>query len=175
MSGEPALQSLPLVVDFARGWGWAGQARLGLAVAIAGIAAVTDLRTRRIPNGLNLGGFILAIPLVWWHGGFGWDSGLLSGLAAAAAVFVVFLLAYSVDGVGGGDVKLGGVLGLLVGWPGWLPFLANTAVVGFVWVLVPMTVRFFRGQALRGYTVIYSPAFLGGVLLTWWSLRDAGL
>jgi prepilin peptidase CpaA len=83
-----------------------------VAVAVAGIASVVDLRTRRIPNLVTFPSALLAIiyhsalngPPGAWHGVLGWLSGL--------ALFLPF---YLLRGMGAGDVKLLAALGAWLG------------------------------------------------------------
>ncbi|MCL6450768.1 MAG: prepilin peptidase [Acetobacteraceae bacterium] len=115
----PAVEALTAALFFGLVWvggGWVpalpGLAASALAVAAAG----TDLRSRLIPNRLVLAGLALAVPVLgaarppaaWpWH---------LAGLGAAGGVLALAAL-LSRGGMGAGDVKLGGVLGLYLGWP----------------------------------------------------------
>ncbi len=150
--------------------------RWGLAAVLSGFAIFTDIRARRIPNPLILAGALVSVFVIFFVSGLGiegvaqgrWDQGLVGAVLGGALAFTVFLFAYSFEAVGGGDVKLAGVLGLLAGWPGVLYFLANASVVGLCYAMVPMVIGFFRGESLKGRTMIYSPALCGGILLTWW-------
>jgi len=83
-----------------------------VALGVAWIAAVSDVRTETIPNWLTLPTLVVA-PLAW---------GLALGpLATAEAVTGAFLcglvpyLLFRVSGGGGGDVKLFAALGAVVG------------------------------------------------------------
>lgn len=92
-----------------------------LAAALL-VAVVTDLRSRQIPNWLNAGIALAAIP--WWlaHDLQLWpDMAIQLGLAAA--VFGLFALAFALGAMGGGDVKLIAALGL------WFPPLAMLKLI----------------------------------------------
>ena len=82
------------------------------AVIMASIAAVTDLRRRRIPNWLTYTGLLLAVAgrTIFW----GW-SGLKSGLIGALVAGGIFCLLFLFGAMGGGDVKLMGAVGAWVG------------------------------------------------------------
>src|SRR5829696_7664492 len=74
-------------------------------------AAVVDIRTRTIANGLNLAIALMA-PLFWWAMGVDlWpDAAIRVGMAAV--VFLLLALAFYIGAMGGGDVKLAAALAL---------------------------------------------------------------
>jgi leader peptidase (prepilin peptidase) / N-methyltransferase len=89
-------------------------AALGLAlVAILVPIALIDLDHRIIPNKLTAAGAVMAIALGLALGPAGVPEQLIAG-AAAAGFLLAFVLAYP-RGMGMGDVKLAGVLGLFLG------------------------------------------------------------
>jgi prepilin peptidase CpaA len=81
------------------------------------IAFIADMRTQRIPNGLNLSFFCGALLFYVSYEGVG---GLKASLIGAAAGFIPLLLLYCAKGIGAGDVKLFGAAGA---WLGMLPVL----------------------------------------------------
>jgi prepilin peptidase CpaA len=99
------------------------------ALAVACAACVTDIRNRRIPNGLTFGAAAAALVFqTAAHGGTGFMSAVGGWLTGALIMFVPFAL----RGLGGGDVKLLAALGAWLG-PGkavWLALYAGAA--GFV-------------------------------------------
>ncbi len=80
-------------------------------VLLVSVAAALDLGTRRIPNALTLGGFLLALGLRLFAGVPALTEGLLGALIAFAVSFPLFLL----GGMGGGDVKLLSAVGAFLG------------------------------------------------------------
>jgi prepilin peptidase CpaA len=90
--------------------------QLVLLVALGALlvtAAVTDIRSRIIGNGLNLTIALLAVP--WWIAS-GWGmSAILLQVAVALAVLLLFGCCFALGMMGGGDVKLLTALAL------WLP------------------------------------------------------
>lgn len=98
-----------------------------VAAAFAGIAALWDVQTRRIPN--LLCAFALGTGLLLHFGIDGWH-GMLTSLAAgliAGSIFLVFFLA---GGMGGGDVKLIAGIAALCGLPQLSYLLVFTALAG---------------------------------------------
>lgn len=87
-------------------------APLIVAVSIMGPALICDLRQRRIPNFLSLGGFVAGLALHGWLDGWhGAGVALLSGLTLLLAMFGLFALGW----LGAGDVKLLAAAGALGG------------------------------------------------------------
>ena len=123
------------------GWG------APFVVVCAGVAllvaiAVVDLEHRLIPNRIVVPAVaVLAVLAPFWPE-LGIEralvfeqvhlSSLANSLAAGAGAFLVFLLVKAVypSGMGAGDVKMAGMLGLLVGWPGIAVALWMAVVVG---------------------------------------------
>jgi prepilin peptidase CpaA len=80
-------------------------------------ASVYDWRSRTIPNGLNAGIALLAIPF-WWASGLALWPDVALQVGIAAIVFALFVGAFALGAMGGGDVKMIGALAL------WLPPIA---------------------------------------------------
>lgn len=107
--------------------------------ALLGVAAVTDLHVRRIPNALILTGLAVAFAVQCWPHGVGegsqrWILGLLTG----GGLFVPF---YLLRGMGAGDVKLMAAVGAFVE-PGIAFQIALfTCVIGGIWALAAIVMR----------------------------------
>jgi prepilin peptidase CpaA len=105
--------------------------------AVLGVAAVTDVRTRKIPNWTVLAAMALFIPWAVVHP-LPWDGW---ALAAAAIAFAVSFGLYSAGLVGAGDSKLFTAVALFAGL-GDLPMLAfATALVGGLIALGSLILR----------------------------------
>jgi leader peptidase (prepilin peptidase) / N-methyltransferase len=96
--------------------------------------AVIDARCQRLPDALTLPSYPVALALLglaalFVPSGLGHFLGALTGLALAWGVFLFQVLIYPA-GLGWGDVKLSGLLGLYLGWlgGGWLD--QDTLVAG---------------------------------------------
>jgi len=90
---------------------------LGALAALLLAASWCDLKSRTIPNGLNLAIALAAIPF-WWSVGLPFWPDAAIQVGVAALVFGLFAIAFAMGAMGGGDVKLIGALAL------WLPFKA---------------------------------------------------
>ena len=88
------------------------------------IAAGFDLRTRKIPNALNIVGAMAAILMVALGGVSPLDA-VLGGLIGFGVFFGLFVIGV----VGGGDVKMMGVVGLMLGYPYILNFLMVACIM----------------------------------------------
>ena len=83
-----------------------------MALAIGALSCVLDLRTRRIPNSVTLGG--AALGLIYGAIAHG-TNGLLQAVLGFLAGLVIFLPFFALGGLGGGDVKLLACLGAWLG------------------------------------------------------------
>ena len=94
-----------------------------LYLAAVGLAlALIDLDTHRLPDALTLPSYVVVGGLLALGAALGSDSGdlvrALLGGAALYAVYFTLCFAYPA-GMGFGDVKLAGVLGMATAWSGW--------------------------------------------------------
>jgi prepilin peptidase CpaA len=109
-----------------------------LLVAVVGIAAIYDVRWRRIPNWLVLAGLLLGIGLNAFL--FEW-AGLKSSLFGLAIAFLIYFPLYLLRGMGAGDVKLMAAVGAIVGWPNWLGIFVVTSIFGGAAAVVLLLAR----------------------------------
>ncbi|MEK7078245.1 MAG: prepilin peptidase [Patescibacteria group bacterium] len=92
---------------------------------------VYDLKYTLIPN------VFIAVGLVWTLAGilFLEPSRLISGLSAGVVISVFFLILYLVSKgawIGGGDIKLGFLMGLWLGWPMAVAALLFSYIIGAI-------------------------------------------
>jgi prepilin peptidase CpaA len=108
---------------------------LGLLALLLLAASWSDLRSRSIPNGLNLAIALLAVPF-WWASGLPlWPDAALQ-IGVALLVFAAFALAFAAGAMGGGDVKLVGAVALWLPWQAVLALLVIMSLTGGVLTLV---------------------------------------
>jgi prepilin peptidase CpaA len=114
-----------------------GQILLGILVAIA---AIFDIRYRRIPNWLVLAGIIVG--LAWNVYSSGW-SGLLRASEGLGLGFILYFPLYLIRARGAGDVKLLAAVGAVAGPLNCFWIFLLTAILGGVIALVLLL---FRGR-----------------------------
>ncbi|PRB11086.1 A24 family peptidase [Microbacterium sp. MYb62] len=139
-------------------------------VALVGVGAwliVIDARTHRLPNRIvlpTLGSLLVLIGI----------DALAAGQTAASirallgmvilGGFYAMLRAISRAGMGGGDVKLAAVIGLVLGWHGWQALAIGAAsafVLGAMYALVLIVLRRADGST----RVAFGPWMIAGALI----------
>ena len=98
-------------------------------------AAVVDIRTRTIANGLNLAIALMA-PLFWWAAGVDLWPDAAMRVGVAAAVFLLFALAFHIGAMGGGDVKLAAALALWFSPGSTLKLIVLMSIAGGVLTMI---------------------------------------
>jgi prepilin peptidase CpaA len=109
-----------------------------LALLIASVGLITDVRTRRIPNWLTAGALIGGLLVNLLVGG---PQGVLSALAGAGLGFALLIPFYVIRAMGAGDVKLLAALGALLGPETLLVAAAAGALVGGLMSLIILARR----------------------------------
>jgi leader peptidase (prepilin peptidase)/N-methyltransferase len=139
-----------------------------LYLAAVGLAlALIDVDTRRLPDVLTLPSYVVLAGLLGLATALGSGSGdlvraLLGGLAMYAFYFTICFIAPA--GMGFGDVKLAGVLGMATAWWGWGAWsvgLFAGFLLGGLWGLGLVAL----GRGGRKSKVPFGPFMLLGVLL----------
>lgn len=111
---------------------------LVLAVLAACVAAITDLRTRTIPNWLTLPCSLLGLALAGSARG---GEGLVLAALGALACFLPPYFLFVRGALGGGDVKLFGALGALLGARAGLELELGAFALVASFALLSMAVR----------------------------------
>jgi leader peptidase (prepilin peptidase)/N-methyltransferase len=153
------------LVALCLGLAWDLTAFLVLA-AVGVLLAVIDLRHRLLPNRVLLPAFAAgAVLLTGAAAATGdWSRLLRAGLGAVVllAVFLVLALV-APSGLGMGDVKLAGLLGLHLGWLGWTALVLGGAAGFVVQALLALVLLAIRRIGLRS-ELPFGPAMLLGAL-----------
>lgn len=149
------------------GVSWELPAYLYLA-AIAVALALIDIDVRRLPNVIVLpsyavGGVLLLLPAAL---DARWSDYLTAWLGALALFAFYFLLAFIYPaGMGFGDVKLAGVLGLYLGWLGWGPLIVG-GFLGFLLGAVVGIALMALGRGGRKTKIPFGPYMLAGAVIS---------
>jgi leader peptidase (prepilin peptidase) / N-methyltransferase len=129
--------------------------------------AYIDAAHKRLPDPLTLPSYPVAVVLLGIaalatpDGGRHFLTGL-AGLAAAWLLFVMQALIYPA-GIGRGDVKLSGLLGLYLGWLG-ISTLIEGLVLGYLLAAVAGLALLAARRATRKSQVPFGPFLLAGAL-----------
>jgi prepilin peptidase CpaA len=137
------------------------------ALAVAGIGALLDIKSRRLPN------WLCAALAVAAAGGLEYSAGLeILGWAFVHAVLAlaIGMVLFRLGVIGGGDAKFYSAAACAVPLNQALPLLGWTSVVGLGLIIVMLVVRAVkRGRedalVLRGWSVPYGVAIFGGFAL----------
>jgi prepilin peptidase CpaA len=129
---------------------------LGLAV----VACVWDLRTRRIPRLLTLGGAVAGLLFHLASGGA--SAGAFSAIGWLLGI-AVFLVPFALGGIGGGDVKLLGALGAWLGPTDVIWLALYTGVAGGLLALLYSLVRGYLSQAVTNVRLLLTHWRVNGV------------
>lgn len=122
-----------------------------IVLGVVAVAAVIDVRTRRIPNVLTFGSAAAGLLYSAWMGGI---HGLGLSAAGWAVGIGIFLPLFLLRGMGGGDLKLLGAVGAWLGpqvvlWAGLYSVFA-----GGVLALVVGAMHGYVGKALTNLWVL---------------------
>ncbi|MFI6098178.1 prepilin peptidase [Lentzea sp. NPDC051213] len=135
--------------------------------AIGVCLAFIDVIERRLPGVLLLPSFVVlgalfAVSAIVHSNGSSFARAL-AGLAASAAFYVVLGLAAG-GGLGAGDVKLGGLLGLALGWASWWAVVAGAFLGWCLGALMWGGLR-LSGRLPQGFLLPMGPFLLLGALV----------
>lgn len=134
-----------------------------IATWVMMVLAAIDLDVHRLPDAIQLPAYPVTVVLLAtcslstgdWAA---MKRSLLAGVAMFALFFILVLIAPA-GGMGFGDVKLSGLLGLLLGWLSWGHVLVDTLAT-FVLGGVVAVALLITGRARRGSTFAYGPVML---------------
>lgn len=121
---------------------------LVLLASTLGIAVVTDVRSRRIPNWLTFSSIGAALLVHALHSG---SRGLIFGISGVAVGVAVLVIPYLMGGLGAGDAKLMGAVGGFLGpHCGFVAFLF-TALFGGVYAMILLGFQGAIGKTINRY------------------------
>lgn len=124
------------------------------------LIAVIDLRYRLVLNLMTYPGLLVAVVLNLALFDGQWRSILIGGIFAFG---IFFGAAWISGGIGGGDIKLASVIGLLFGFPLVTPALLIGGGAGAIYAVALMRQP---AEAQKGKAFAYAPFLCFGVLVT---------
>ncbi len=134
------------------------------AIAIA--LALIDFDVRRLPDAIVLPSYVVAVLMLLPAGvgatGFRAERGVLAMLLLLF-LYLALALVYP-SGMGFGDVKLAGVLGLYLGWNSWSSVVVGTFAGLLIGLATGVALLLLR-RAGRNLRVPFGPYMLAGALL----------
>jgi leader peptidase (prepilin peptidase)/N-methyltransferase len=169
--GVPAVLELATAAVLALLCGRFGGQPLTLALGFLGAVGVAlaaiDLSVQRLPDRLTLPAYpvliaLLAVAAVAGHDLATLGRALLGGLVMAGGYLLLGLV--RPGQLGGGDVKLAGLAGLVLGWLGWRAVLTGAAL-GFVLAGVASLALLAARRVTLRSAISFGPYLLGGALL----------
>ena len=120
-----------------------------LIVVVVGIAIVTDVRSRRIPNTLTFSAFVAALIVRFAFQGW---AGLGLALLGAVIAPVILLIVHFGKGIGMGDLKLAAAVGAFFGPVAAVVAMLASAILGG---LLAMALLMQRGQLLAEFFSLF--------------------
>lgn len=175
--GEPISVRYPLVETLTAGVFAGVAAAIGphadlpafLYLAAVGVAlAAIDVDTLKLPDRLTLPSYGVGLALLGIAAGVDGDGTriLRAGEGMAALYTLYFILCYATagKGMGFGDVKLAGVLGLYLGWLGWPELLVGSFLAYLLGGGVGIAMLAL-GKAGRKSRIPFGPFLISGALL----------
>ena len=151
-------------------------ARIGFQPAVAAFAflgalgvalALIDVAVQRLPDRLTLAGYPALVALLTLAAAStgAWQD-LVRALLGGLTLGAVYLLLGVLSGgqLGGGDIKLAGLIGLLLGWAGW-PALVTGASLGFVLAAIVGLTLLATRRIGRRSMISFGPYMLVGALI----------
>ena len=147
------------------GWAFASVvAAYAVFLALSAVLTVIDVRSHRLPDRIVLPGYVAGVALfaVACLLGAEWGS-LLRGLIGMTALWLFYFLMRTLtpDGMGGGDVKLAGVVGLYTAWLGWGALVVGAVAAFLLGGLVGIVLLATR-RAGRRTRIPFGPWMLAG-------------
>ena len=122
-------------------------------VAMVTIAALWDLRFRRIPNWLTASGVVAGLAI---QAGLGGWAGLRSAAFGLGLALLVYLPLFLLRAMGGGDVKLMAAVGAFLGPKNWIVAFLLISIAGGLIALLLALIKGRLSRTLHNVSIILS-------------------
>ena len=134
--------------------------------AIGAALTLIDLDVHRLPDLIVLPSYpivfvLLLVPTVVSGDWGALVRGVLAGLALFVGYLVLALISPGGGGLGFGDVKFAGVLGLLLGWVGWGPAIVSVLAAFVIGGLIALILLLLR-RTSRSSSIAFGPSMILG-------------
>ncbi|MET0844523.1 MAG: A24 family peptidase [Mycetocola sp.] len=132
--------------------------------AAAVVLGAVDLMEKRLPNAVLYPGMVVSVVLLAFTSvATGEWAAFLGAVCGGAGLFALYfvLAVISPSGIGMGDVKLAALVGLMLGYLGWMPLLVG-GTAGFLIGGLTSVVALLSGRAGLKTSLPYGPAMLAG-------------
>ncbi len=117
----------------------------GMAAGVSLAGAITDFRSRRIPNLLTVPVFLAALCWAAWIAGL---AGLADAVSASLLVSAPYVVLFLLASGGAGDAKLMAAVGAWLGVVNGLVMLVCVAAMGVLMAVIAAAARRRLGQVL---------------------------
>ncbi len=167
--GHPIGWRYPLIETLCGAWAVLVFLKVGLVPALPFLACWgfllvallwIDLDVQLLPDALTFPGTLLALAAVLPRSGGGRHA-LLGVLVGSGLLWLLaegYLRLRKHEGLGGGDIKLAAMFGVVLGWKLTLITLFLAALAGTIWGAVLMVRRVGSGQTALPFGVLLCPA-----------------
>jgi prepilin peptidase CpaA len=143
-----------------------------VSIGLAVVACGWDLRTRRIPQVLTLGGALAGLAFHLATGG--WTGGVASVMGWVVGI-AIFFAPFALGGLGAGDVKLLGALGAWLGVSDIVWVALYTGIAGGLFALAVAWTSGYLSQAVANVQLLLVHWQLNGIKpLSPITLEDGG-
>lgn len=137
------------------------------------LLAFYDIYFQEVPDVIIIPAIILSLIVIAATGLHGGAADFLYGIAIPLAFFGTLFLASKGEWLGGGDVRIGALIGILLGWPNILVGLFLSYLFGAVFSLIGIIMKKFHRKSRIPFAPFlfagtYIAMFWGEKILEWY-------
>lgn len=158
--GELSTLVLFLLVPLRIGFTWELLVAYPLMMILV-VVLISDLKYKIIPDRIIYPGIVLMFILRIFIHPLGFSSYIIGALSAGILLFIIAIV--SRGGMGGGDIKLFFLLGLVLGWQGALLTLLISVFLGTLVGIILL----LSGHVKRGEPIAFGPYIVVGAVIAY--------